>query len=45
MDDEVVDIEGDKVDEDALKELVRAAINYNKAKSKKKAPTRAKAQK
>ena len=38
--------EGDKIDESALKELVRAAIDYNKAKTKKKAPasTRAKAQ-
>ena len=40
-------LEGDKLDERALKELVRAAINYNQAKKKKKAPavTRAKAQK
>ena len=39
--------EGDKIDESALKELVRAAIEYNKAKTKKKAPAsaRAKAQK
>lgn len=38
--------EGDKIDESALKQLVRAAIDYNKAKTKKKAPasTRAKAQ-
>lgn len=38
--------EGDKIDEGALRELVRAAIDYNKAKTKKKAPasTRAKAQ-
>src|SRR5689334_10439177 len=34
-------LEGDKVDEPALKKLVRAAINYNRAKlkkNKKKAP-------
>ena len=39
--------EGDKIDAGALKELVRAAIEYNKAKTKKKAPAsaRAKAQK
>jgi hypothetical protein len=40
--------EGDKINERALKNLVRAAIGYNQAKSKKKAPargTRAKAQK
>ncbi|MER9139072.1 DUF1801 domain-containing protein [Mesorhizobium sp. M0830] len=30
--------EGDKLDEDALKELVRAAIDYNQAKKKTKAP-------
>jgi hypothetical protein len=30
--------EGDKVDERALKSLVRAAIAYNQGKSKKKAP-------
>src|SRR4030095_5940782 len=30
--------EGDKIDERALKNLVRAAIEYNQAKSKKKAP-------
>ena len=38
--------EGDKINESALKELVRAAVDYNKAKTKKKAPasTRAKAQ-
>ena len=30
--------EGDKIDERALKDLVRAAIDYNQAKSKKKAP-------
>jgi hypothetical protein len=29
--------EGDKIDEPALKNLVRAAIDYNQAKSKKKA--------
>ena len=36
--------EGDKINERALKNLVRAAIDYNKSKSKKKAPagTRAK---
>lgn len=39
--------EGDKVNGHALKNLVRAAIEYNQSKSKKKAPagTRAKAQK
>ena len=37
--------EGDKLDERALKNLIRAAIDYNQSKSKKKAPagTRAKA--
>ena len=35
--------EGDKIDESALKELVRAAIEYNKAKTKKKAPASARA--
>lgn len=35
--------EGDKINENALKELVRAAINYNKAKTKKKAPASARA--
>jgi hypothetical protein len=30
--------EGDKIDERALKNLVRAAIEHNQAKSKKKAP-------
>jgi len=30
--------EGDKIDERALKALVRAAIDYNRAKVKKKAP-------
>ena len=36
--------EGDKIDERALKNLVRAAVDYNRSKSKKKAPvgTRAK---
>jgi hypothetical protein len=39
--------EGDKINERALKNLVRAAIDYNQTKSKKKAPaaTRAKVQK
>lgn len=39
--------EGDKINERALKNLIRAAIEYNQTKSKKKAPaaTRAKAQK
>jgi hypothetical protein len=38
--------EGDKINERALKNLVRAAIDYNQRKKKKKAPadTRAKAQ-
>jgi hypothetical protein len=38
-------LEGDKINERALKNLVRAAIDYNQAKSKKKTPagTRAKA--
>jgi hypothetical protein len=31
-------LEGDKVDERALKALVRTAIEYNQSKSKKKAP-------
>jgi hypothetical protein len=31
-------LEGDKLDERALKDLVRAAIDYNQAKKKKKAP-------
>jgi hypothetical protein len=35
--------EGDKVDERALKTLIRAAIAYNQGKSKKKAPAGAKA--
>jgi len=39
--------EGDKVDEQALKNLVRAAVDYNQTKLKKKAPagTRAKVHK
>jgi len=39
--------EGDKINERALKNLVRAAIDYNRAKLKEKAParTRAKARK
>lgn len=37
--------EGDEIDAQALKELIRAAIDYNQAKAKKKAPARAKAQK
>jgi hypothetical protein len=39
--------EGDKINERALKDLVRAAIDYNQLKSKKKAPAgpRAKARK
>jgi hypothetical protein len=35
--------EGDKIDEHALKNLVRAAIDYNQAKSKPKAPAGARA--
>ena len=35
--------EGDKVNEPALKNLVRAAIDHNQAKSKKKAPAGARA--
>ena len=31
--------EGDKIDERALKNLVRAAVDYNQTKKKKKAPT------
>jgi hypothetical protein len=31
-------LEGDKINESALKNLVRAAIEYNQSKSKKKAP-------
>jgi len=39
--------EGDKIDERALKNLVRAAVDYNRIKQKRKAPagTRAKVQK
>jgi hypothetical protein len=39
--------EGDRINERALKNLIRAAIDYNRAKSKKKtaAPARAKASK
>jgi hypothetical protein len=37
--------EGDKVDARALKNLIRAAVACNQAKSKKKAPTRAAAAK
>ena len=39
--------EGDKLNERALKTLIRAAVDYNQSKSKKKAPaaTRAKARK
>ncbi len=36
-------LEGDKVDERALKALVRTAIEYNQSKSKKKAPKSKKA--
>jgi hypothetical protein len=36
-------LEGDKVNERALKNLVRAAIDYNQAKKKKKAPARPRA--
>src|SRR5258706_12183899 len=35
--------EGDKIDERALKNLVRAAIDYNRSKLKKKAPAGARA--
>ncbi len=40
-------LEGDKINERALKNLIRAAVDYNQLKSKKKAPagTGAKAQK
>jgi hypothetical protein len=38
-------LEGDKVDARALKALVRAAIEYNQAKAKKKAPSKARASK
>jgi hypothetical protein len=37
--------EGDKINERALKNLVRAAIDYNQIKLKRKAPTRGKVQK
>jgi hypothetical protein len=39
--------EGDKINERALKTLIRAAVDYNQTKKKKKAPTsnRAKASK
>lgn len=37
--------EGDKIDQRALKSLIRAAIAYNQSKMKKKAPARAKAAK
>jgi hypothetical protein len=37
--------EGDRIDARALKNLVRAAIDFNRKKSKKKAPARAKARK
>ncbi|MET2825603.1 DUF1801 domain-containing protein [Mesorhizobium shangrilense] len=37
--------EGGEIDAQALKELIRAAVGYNQAKAKKKAPARAKAQK
>ena len=33
-------LEGDRINERALKNLVRAAIDYNQAKKKKKAPAR-----
>ena len=36
-------LEGDKINERALKNLVRAAIEYNQSKSKKKAPAGARA--
>jgi hypothetical protein len=35
--------EGDKINERALKNLVRAAVDYNQLKLKKKAPARARA--
>ena len=35
--------EGDKLNEPALKNLIRAAVSYNQSKSKKKAPARARA--
>jgi len=37
--------EGDKINGPALKNLIRAAIDYNQSKLKKKAPARAKARK
>ena len=37
--------EGDKIDARALKNLIRAAVDYNQAKKKKKAVTRAKPRK
>ena len=36
-------LEGDAVDERALRDLVRAAIDYNRTKPKKKAPSRTRA--
>lgn len=36
-------LEGDEIDEDALKTLVRAAIDYNRTKLKKNAPAAARA--
>ena len=36
-------LEGDKINERALKNLVRAAVDYNQLKLKKKAPARARA--
>lgn len=38
-------LEGDKINERALKDLIRAAIEYNQGKSKKKAPAGAGAKK
>ena len=38
-------LEGDKINERALKKLVQAAIAYNQAKAKKKAPARTRARK
>ena len=35
--------EGDRIDARALKNLIRAAVDYNQGKSKKKAPARARA--
>jgi hypothetical protein len=35
--------EGDKIDERALKNLIRAAVDYNQSKLKKKAPARTRA--